>query len=767
MALFMAIGIFVQVMNGSPDIEIGLYLQVLFGLQLADYVQLSLFALAMQVVVNQKPVGQLVALLSLFFMMIAYASELGHALLVPIFDPGWSYTDMLGFGPSLGPWLWLKLYWIAWVLLLAIAARLLWVRGQDGGLGERLRIARRRFTDPTAATAAVVVVLILTSGGFIFYNTNVLNEPSTASDTPEHRAEYERRLGQYQGVPQPRLTETDLRVEIYPARQEVQIRGTYGLVNSSMEAIDSVHLATVPDVDTAGVVFDRPAELAFADEQMGHRIYALEEQLEPGDSLRVSFVVEVALREFSNHSVDTPVTANSTFFTNQAWLPAIGYQRTREISNNNVRRAHGLEPRPELLSPYDVEAQQPTTGPERIAFEAVVGTDEDQVAVAPGTLRRTWTEGGRRYFQYSTDAPIGNEYAFSSSNYAVHEAQWNDVAIQIFHHPGHTANLDRMVRSVQASLDYNTTHFGPSARGYIRLIERPGHAFGLHAEDDTIFYGEAFSLLNPDEDSRGFDLVFATVAHEVGHGWGIPYTRVAGAGLLSESFAWYAAMGTLREGYGRDHLRRLLGWMREPAPFPPVRATVPLLRSNNAYLSYRKGPLALYALSEYVGEERVNAAFRRLREEHSSAAAPRATSLDLYRELQAVTPDSLQTLLHDLFEANTFWELETERATTEQTEAGTWQVTLDVRARKLVVDTEGVETPVPMDDWVEIGVFAPADPGEESGEPLYLQRHHIRSARETITVTVPSRPALAGIDPRHLLVDLDTDDNVEQVTLER
>lgn len=74
------------------------------------------------------------------------------------------------------------------------------------------------------------------------------------------------------------------------------------------------------------------------------------------------------------------------------------------------------------------------------------------------------------------------------------------------------------------------------------------------------------------------------------------------------------------------------------------------------------------------------------------------TSLDLYRELQAVTPDSLQYLLHDLFEANTFWELETERATAEQTEAGTWQVTLDVQARKLEVDSEGVETPVPMDD---------------------------------------------------------------------
>ena len=35
-----------------------------------------------------------------------------------------------------------------------------------------------------------------------------------------------------------------------------------------------------------------------------------------------------------------------------------------------------------------------------------------------------------------------------------------------------------------------------------------------------------------------------------------------------------------------------------------------------------------------------------------------------------------------------FWELETERATAEPTEAGTWQVTLDARARKVVADAQ-------------------------------------------------------------------------------
>lgn len=46
------------------------------------------------------------------------------------------------------------------------------------------------------------------------------------------------------------------------------------------------------------------------------------------------------------------------------------------------------------------------TGTEWIDFAATFGTDEDQIAVVPGARRRTWTEGGRRYFEYATDVPI-------------------------------------------------------------------------------------------------------------------------------------------------------------------------------------------------------------------------------------------------------------------------------------------------------------------------------------------------------------------------
>jgi len=757
-ALQMAAGMLAQSIMGHGDFEIGLYLKILFGLQLAEYLLFALLALVVHVLVNQKYVGHLVAVIAYVVIALAALFGIEHDLLIYGAGPGWSYTEMRGFGPSLGPWMWFKLYWVAWALLLAVVGKLLWVRGKESGLGVRLQLARRRFTRPTAWTTAAAVGLILTLGGFIFYNTNVLNEYLTASDIVKRSAEYERRYRRYAGIPQPRLAGTRLRVEIHPERREVEIRGSYRLVNRSGVAIDSIHVTTVPEVETGAITFDRPSAPVLTDEDLGHRIYALERPLQPGDSLRLDFQVRVEPHGFRESGVDASVVPNGTFFTN-GLLPAIGYQGSRELVIASDRREHGLAPRPLIPFLEDVEARKDRgTG---IAFEAVVGTDEDQVAVAPGVLRRTWKEGGRRYFHFSTDGPIGSEWTFFSADYAVHEAQWKDVLIRIYHHPGHKAHLDRMVRSIKASLDYYTEQFGPYRYSHLSVVERPGNGTGMHADASMLSYAEGFTTWNPKDGPGGLDFPFAVVAHEMAHQWTVPYAPVEGAPVLSEGVAWYYAMKVVEHANGPEHLRRLQSWMRQPHPIAPIRRGEPLLRGLDPYLSRRRGPFALYAMSGYIGEERVNEALRRLLEKHRPENAPLATMLDLYRELQAVTPDSLRYLLHDLFEVNAFWDLETERVTAEQTRAGAWQVTLKVRARKTVYDSAGVETEMPMNDLVEVAVL------ETSGKPLYARKHRLRSGKQTVTVTVPGKPARAGIDPHHLLIDLETDDNVGEVAEKR
>jgi ABC-2 type transport system permease protein len=770
-ALLAIVGVLAQASMSYRDFEIGLYLKVLFGLQLPEYLLFACLAFALHILVNQKHLGNLAALAA--FGWIAFASVLGieHHLLVYSSAPSWSYTDMRGFGASIVPWLWFKLYWAAWALLLGVAAKLFWVRSRESSLVSRLQSAGSRFTASTAGIGAAALLSIIASGGFIFYNTNILNEYRNASETTARRAEYERRYGQYENIPQPRIAQTDLHVEIYPDKGAAEIRGAYRLVNKSTDAVNAIHLATSPEVKTGAVSFDRPATLTLADEDLNHRIYTLDEPLAPGESLNLNFDVHYKTQGFRNGGADVFVTGNVSYFKNIDWLPAIGYQPTREINDAAIRRLNGLAARPEVPTLDDADARGLWADADRINFQAVVGTVENQTAIAPGTLRRTWTANNRRYFEYAVDAPIRNEYAFFSATYAVREARWNDVAIQIFHHPAHTANLDRILQGAQASLDYYTRHFGSYPNDYLRFVERPSPGIGMHSDATTIDFSEGSSRFNPGDDPRGLDFVTAVVAHEVGHQWwgGTQLTPayVEGAPLLTESLAWYSALGVMDEGYGSgQQQQKLVSFMLETLEQPRTRAALPLLRtSSDWYLAYRKGPLALYALSRYIGKERVNLALRRFLEKHGTGTPPLPISLDLYRELQAVTPDSHQYLLHDLFAANTFWELETEEAEARQTVSGDWQVTLKVRARKAAVDSAGAESILPMNDWVEIGVFAPAEDDTKRGEPLYLQMHQVVDGQQTITVTVPKKPARAGVDPAQLLIDLKMFDNIKKVKI--
>lgn len=764
MAVLMGAGMVSQTIRGYHNYDIGLYLTILFGLQLPEYLLFALLALAIHVLVNQKYIGHLAAVMAYVVIVLAPLFGIEHNLLIYGAGPWWTYTDMRGLGPFVWPWLWFKLYWAAWALLIAVVARLMWVRGKEGGFALRLQLARKRITRSTVRAAGLAVGLIVTLGGFVFYNTNVLSGYRSSSDVAERGAEYEKRYGRYATIPQPRLTGAQLRIEIYPEKREAEIRGSYRLVNKSSVAIDSVHLAVFPGVETEAVAFSRPAEPVLQDEELGHRIYALAEPLRPNDSLRLEFTTRIKPKGFRQGGADLSVVANGTFFTNNR-LPAIGYQRSRELLSPSDRRKHGLTMRPVIPSLYDVEArQQREPG---IVLEATMGTAEDQVAVAPGALRRTWKEGERSYFQYATDGPIGSEWAFASAHYAVREAQWKDVAIRFLHHPEHTGHLDRMLRSVQASLDYYTAQFGPYRYNHITVVEVPGDGIGIHAEASMLTHGEGVTLLKPNENGRGsLDFPFAIMAHEMGHQWGVPIAFVEGAPVMSESLAWYYAIKVVQHSNGEEQLRRLLSLMRQPYPIAPIRRGEPLLRGLDQYMSYRRGPFALYALSEYVGEEHVNTALRRLYASHRVADAPPVTTLDLYRELQAVTPDSMRYLLHDLFEVNTFWSFTTDRVSAKELADSSWEVTLDVTAHKVVADSAGVETEAPLNEWIEIGVFAPNEVAE-LGSPLYLQKHLVHTGRQRIVLTVPRRPDLAGIDPRHLLdwAETEDDDNIQQVEI--
>jgi hypothetical protein len=768
-AVLMGAGMLLQALRGYTRFEPLVYVQLLFGVKLVDYVLLAVLAMALHVIVNHKYIGHLVAVLYIASTLAPGFLGIRQTMAVYGADPGWIWSDLAGLAPFVSGLVWFKLYWAAWALLLAVLARVFWSRGRERDVARRLVVARQRLTGPTLRVGALAVLLVLSLGGFVFYNTNVLNEQLSPEVFQARAAEYERRFKRFESAPRPNLTDVRLRVELYPRERAAELRGTLRFVNRGERPIDSLHVLLHPDVETREVTFDRAARQVTDDPVHRYRIYALERSVAPGDSLAMTFEVAFRPRGFRNEGAPTDVTANGTYVLS-TWIPAFGYQAGRELKDPEVRRAQGLPPRTEPPSAGDVDAREvEARGADLVTADVTIGTEPDQTAITPGALVREWRENGRRYFRYRTTEPTRAGVAVLSARYAVRESEWNGIPLRVYHHAGHDVNVDRMIRGMRESLAYYTTHFGPYQFRELRIVELPRYVSFARAHPHTIAFSEGSAFLTR-IDSGAVDRTFVVVAHETAHQWwGGQVIPVAakGAPMASETLAQYSAMMVLETVYGRDLARQFYDYLmdeylRGRSVFTNREA--PLVDvEGQSYVYYMKGAVAMYTLRDRLGADAVNRAVRSFRDRYAGADAPPATSRALLAELAAVTPDSLRPLLSDLFEHITLWDVKADSARAEPVGGGAYRVTLHVTASKARADSVGRQTPIPMDDLVEVGVFTGASGGP--GETLHLAQHRLRDGQQTITITVPRAPARAGVDPYRKFIERERDDNMASVAM--
>src|SRR6185295_1736854 len=95
--------------------------------------------------------------------------------------------------------------------------------------------------------------------------------------------------------------------------------------------------------------------------------------------------------------------------------------------------------------------------------------------------------------------------------------------------------------------------------------------------------------------------------------------------------------------------------------------------AGQRHITYRKGSLAMYLLQKRLGEDAVNRALRNLLSRYKFKGAPYPRSLDLVAALRAEahTPEE-QTLITDLFERVTLYDLKVTQPTATRRADGKW-----------------------------------------------------------------------------------------------
>ncbi len=453
----------------------------------------------------------------------------------------------------------------------------------------------------------------------------------------------------------------------------------------------------------------------------------------------------------------------------------LGYEDRFELTEDRDRRKHNLGPRERMRDIDDPIGRQRnyiSGDGDWVDFEATIGTDPDQIALAPGYIQREWTEGGRRYFHYKMDAPILYFYSFLSARYAVKKEVWRgadgkEVPIEIYYHPGHEYDLDAMFAAVKDGLDYYTKNFSPFQYRQFRILEFPRYATFAQSFPNTIPYSESIGFIakvDP-KDPKDIDYPYYVTAHELAHQWWahqVIGAYVQGATMMSETLAQYSALMVMKKKFGDAKMKRFLKYELDGylvGRGSERKKEQPLYRNENQpYIHYRKGSIAMYALQDAIGEDNVNRALASYINKVAYQEPPYTTSRELLAELRAVTPPEFQYFITDLFETITLWENRAVSATYRDKGNGRYDVTVKVAAKKLRADEEGKQTEIPMDDLVDIGVLGADD------APLYLKKHRIKTGETTLTVEVIGKPLKAGIDPVIKLIDRRPDDNVVPVT---
>ncbi|MBC6367740.1 M1 family aminopeptidase [Algoriphagus sp. AK58] len=795
-SLPIVVGLIVQILKGYFLFDLPVYLIDSYLITFPDYLQMVMLVFAVHLLVNNKFAGHAAAI-GIWVVMIVLRSfaDYNFNLFFFSYKPGYTWSDMNGLGHFGDALVWFNIYWTSFGIFLVLFFSIFFSRGTEDSWKSRWATAKRRLSLPSTRFGFAFLVLALVTGAYIFQSVVYQNDYRTVEEGKLRQVAYEQQLKKYERIPQPKVTKIKIKADLFPMEREAYFEAEVQLVNKTESAIDSIHFNS-SDLSDFKVIYQgdtlpyrfplnyEPSKfqiLGKKQEKHWYQITALPQPMQPGDTLNLLIVSNKKYSGIPNSGYGRDIVYNGTFFS--GGIPTMGYDPNNEMNSDEDRKKYGLPPKPEDLpehrDPYGESTLLFVNDADLISFEAIVSTIPSQIAVAPGYLQREWEENGRRYFHYIQDTPIQAFFTFVSAEYEVLKDKavlpdGQEVNIEIFHHPTHIYNLDRFLAAYKDGLTYFSETYGNFQFRQMRLLEFPRYAGFAQSFPNTVPFSESFGWVADFKKPDDFDFVYYVTAHELAHQWWghqiTPnYTR--GSNLISEALAEFSALILTERRYGKDNMKRFLkeeldNYLRGRATESKKENT--FINCNRAYQWYYKGSLILYGLRDLIGAETMDSALFAFNQEFGlKETPPFPGSYDLYRHLEAVTPDSVKYYLEDTWNKITLYDNKAESVTAKKIGEGEYEVTLNLRSQKLYADETGKESNADYQaDYIDVGVFA-AEDKDENGRtrvnPLYIQKHKIKPGQSTITVKIKGEPVKAGIDPYNKLIDRIPDDNTISV----
>jgi len=662
------VGIMAQLLHGYTRLQIDVYFKSLLLMDFLSFMYLSVMALLFHYVINNRYIAYFVFVTFVVLNSFIWGVfEVDSNMVIFGGTPTVTYSDMNGFGPFVKSVMWFNSYWILASLIISFVVYAFFVRGRDLHMKTRTREALHAI-NRNKMSLGIILLLFIICGAFVFYNTKMLNQIVSSDEFESRQMNYETLYKRYENLPQPKIVKVKYTIDLEPYKRVLKAQSELWLKNKSREKISELHFTMPLSIDSVTLEI-KNATLKLRDNESMYRIYSLKNALLPGDSMKITVNSVYMEKGFENEVSFTSITHNGSFFNETDFVPSIGYNSDYEISDKNKRNKRGLpkKKRAVPLNEADTLARMKNyvvQDADWVDVETVMSTSADQIAVAPGSLLNSWKQNGKAFFHYKLDKASLNFYSFISAKYEIARKKFKGIDLEVYYNKEHAYNVPNMMASIEKSLDYYTTNFGPYYHKQARIIEFPRYGSFAQAFPGTMPYSEGIGFIIDLRDVKkdDIDLVFYVVAHEMGHQYWAHQlcgASMQGSEWMSEGFAQYAALMVMEKEYGKDKMKKFLKYEMDgylTGRSSEFEAERPIYKTEGqAYIHYQKASVAMYYLKEMIGEHNVNKALQLLLNNHALKEPPYATSMDALRAFRQFTPDTLQYLVSDLFEKITLF----------------------------------------------------------------------------------------------------------------
>ena len=769
------IGILSQALHGYYRFEIDVYVKSILMIQFLNFIYLTVLALLFHYLINNRYIAYFSFIVFLILNTFIWNALEINSNMVSIYAiPSITYSDMNGFGPFVPATVWFNMYWGLFAIILMYVNNAFFIRGKETNFKTRWNQAKRHFNTSKIGLLLAIIAFVV-CGGFVYYNTKVLNHYDSPDTVEKNQVNYEKQFKKYQNLAQPKYTDFEYDIDIFPEQRSLKVKIQAWAKNKTTQPITEIHF-TMPSLSDSVNVNIPNTKLKLNDKVLKYRIYSLSKPLMPNDSIKINYELESITKGFENQVSFTQLTQNGTFFNNSDITPTIGYDENIEIADKNKRIEFKLPKRLRMpkLEPNNLIARSNNyfhNDSDWVHATTTISTSFDQIAVAPGSLINSWKAANRNYFTYKLDHKSLAFFSFISAKYEVARKKWNGIDLEVYYHKEHGVNVPNMLKSMEKSMDYYTKNYGPYYHKQCRIIEFPRYESFAQAFPGTMPYSEEIGFItdlrNVNKDA--IDVPFNVVAHEMAHQYWAQQVigaNMQGSEMFSEGFAEYSALMVMEKEYGKEKMKQFLSYEMNSylsGRGREYQAELPLSKcEHQSYIHYHKASVAMYYFKEMIGEDRVNLALNNLIKKFAYKEPPYATSVDVLAEFRAVTPADKQYLISDLFEKITLFSNRTEEVAYKKV-GNEYEVTIKTISEKFYANSQGKETAVALNDFIDIGVFGESEKLNVLGKVLAYKRVKINKKDNTFVFKTKEKPKEAGIDPYNYLIDKIADDNLKTI----